>query len=320
MSKPRLRLSVISRPAASGIAPCACALSMLVAAFGASACAQPAPPSAPATAEAAATDAATTDAGAAMAAAHSHDTPAASPAVGRPGGSHKVTTETVVYGEVGGKPIRGLLARPEGAPTDGPGLILVHEWWGLNDNIRDFARQFASHGYTTLAVDLYGGAVATTPDEATKLMQGVLQNMAPAEENLKQAARYLHGTAATGKVGVVGWCFGGGWSLQTALLVPDQIDADVVYYGHLETDPAKLARLKAPVLGFFGAEDKSIPVASVREFESQLRKLGKSVEVHVYPGAGHAFANASGGSYVKAAADEAWKLTLDFLDKHLKGG
>jgi carboxymethylenebutenolidase len=147
-------------------------------------------------------------------------------------------------------------------------------------------------------------------------MKEVMGNRATAEDNLKQAYAFLHDKEGAGKVGVVGWCFGGGWSLQTGLLV--LVDAVVMYYGFPETDKAKLARLHGPLLGLFGAEDQSIKPEMVRQLEASLKELGKDVDIHIFPGAGHAFANASGGNYVKAAADEAWQLTLDFFAKHLR--
>lgn len=253
---------------------------------------------------------------AAMAHQHAHDSPAPSPAVGRTGGGEDVVTRSVEYATVGGKPVTGALATPKGWKKGGPAIILVHEWWGLNDNIRDFARQFASHGYAALAVDLYGGKVATDPAGAQGLMKEVMGNRAAAEDNLKQAYGFLHDKEGAGKIGVVGWCFGGGWSLQTGLLVP--VDAVVMYYGFPETDKTKLAQLHGPLLGLFGANDQSIKPEMVHQLEASLKELGKSVDMHIFPGAGHAFANASGGNYVKAAADEAWKLTLDFFAKHLK--
>ncbi len=282
---------------------------VLGATIATAACAQttPSKPAAPAA-----------DETAAMAHQHAHDSPTPSPAVGRAGGGEDVTTRSVEYATVGGKPVTGALATPKGWKKGGPAIILLHEWWGLNDNIRDFARQFASHGYLALAVDLYGGKVATDPAGAQGLMKEVMGDRAAAEDNLKQAVAFLHGKEGAGKLGVVGWCFGGGWSLQTGLLAPNQVDAVVMYYGFPESDKTKLAKLKAPLLGNFGAEDQSIKPEMVRQFESSLKELGKDVDIHIFPGAGHAFANASGGNYVKAAADEAWKLTLDFFAKHLK--
>jgi carboxymethylenebutenolidase len=196
-------------------------------------------------------------------------------------------------------------------------VIVIHEWWGLNDNIRAMTRRLAGEGYQALAVDLYGGNHAESPDEAMKLVNGVQQSPGAAQENLRRAAAWLAGKGAK-KLGVIGWCFGGGWSLNTTLLMPDKIDATVIYYGHLETDPAKLATIKHPVLGAFGAEDKSIPADSVRAFESALKKQGTPVDIKIYEGAGHAFANPSGGSYRPDAARDAWQRTTAFFAKSLK--
>jgi carboxymethylenebutenolidase len=253
-----------------------------------------------------------------MAQEHQQDKPAASPAATTPP-AQEVTGEDVVYAQVGGKPVRGFLAKPKGAKGPLPGLIVIQEWWGLNDNMRQMAQRLAGEGYTALAVDLYGGQVAADPGQAQKLMQGVLQDMAPAEDNLRQAYGYLETKETAPRIGVIGWCFGGGWSLATALMLPDKVDATVIYYGHLETDKEKLGKLGMPVLAFFGGQDKSIPVEKVREFEKALKDLGKPVEVHVYEEANHAFANPSGGNYNEAAAKDSWQRTAAYFAKHLKG-
>jgi carboxymethylenebutenolidase len=251
-----------------------------------------------------------------MAQEHQHDKPVASPAAMQEP-AQPVDAEEVTYGDVGGKPLHGYVARPKSAKGPLPGLIVIHEWWGLNDNIRAMTRRLAGEGYQVLAVDLYGGAHAETPDQATKLMNAAMQNPVAAQENLRRAAAWLQGKGAP-RLGVIGWCFGGGWSLNTTLLMPDKIAATVIYYGHLETDPAKLATIKHPVLGAFGAEDKSIPPDSVRAFESALKKQGTPVDIKIYDGAGHAFANPSGGNYRPDAAKDAWRRTTAFLAQNLK--
>lgn len=253
-----------------------------------------------------------------MAQEHKHDKPVATPAT-KEEPARPVDAEEVTYAQIGGKAIRGYYAKPKGAQGKLPGVIVIQEWWGLNDNIRAMTRRLAGEGYQALAVDLYGGAVATTPDEAMKLMNASLQNTAAGEENIRRAAAFLESKGA-GKLGVIGWCFGGGWSLATAMLMPDKIDATVMYYGRIETDPKKLATIKSPILGIFGAEDSSIPVANVRQFEEALKKLGKPAEIKIYEGAGHAFANSSGGNYRPEAAKDAWQRTTAFFAKNLKGG
>ncbi|MFL6195352.1 MAG: dienelactone hydrolase family protein [Thermoanaerobaculia bacterium] len=253
-----------------------------------------------------------------MAQEHQHDKPTATQAAMQEP-ARPVDAEEVTYGEVGGKPLRGYAAKPKAASGNLPGLVVIHEWWGLNDNIRAMTRRLAGEGYHAVAVDLFNGQVAENPDAAMKQVNAVMQNPGPAEENLRRAVAWLE-RQGTDKIGVIGWCFGGGWSLGTTLLMPDKIDGTVIYYGRLETDPAKLAKIKHPVIGFFGAEDGSIPVDTVRKFEAALKKQGTPVEIKIYEGAGHAFANPSGGNYRPDAAKDSWQRTTAFLARNLKGG
>lgn len=210
---------------------------------------------------------------------------------------------------------KGFLARPsEGG--DYPGVVMVHEWWGLNGNVRDMARQLASEGYVVLAVDLYEGKVAGTPDEARALVTSLDKERAT--ENMRAAVSYLRDEQGATRMASLGWCFGGGQSLQLALS-GEELDATVIYYGTLVTDEAQLASIGWPVLGVFGDRDTSIPVETVREFDSALDGLGIENEVYVYEGVGHAFANPSGGNYAPDETRDAWEKTLSFLDRHLKG-
>lgn len=229
-----------------------------------------------------------------------------------------VDTMSVSYATVNGNEISGYVARPQDAGDELPGIIVIHEWWGLNDNIRMMTRRLAGQGYTALAVDLYNGKVAASSDSAGAYARQVGNSPGDAEENLRQAYDYLTGELGATQVGTIGWCFGGGWSLQTALAMPQQIDATVIYYGRLVTDPGQLETLDMPILGFFGAEDDGIPPSSAREFESVLDSLGKQASIHIYEGADHAFANPSGNSYNEQAATDAWQKTVDFFEAHLK--
>ncbi|NGP87548.1 dienelactone hydrolase family protein [Fodinibius halophilus] len=227
-----------------------------------------------------------------------------------------VQGEEVVYATVNGKEITGYLARPEGANADAPGLIVIHEWWGLNDNIRMMTQKLAGEGYTALAVDLYKGKVTEKPDSAGTYARSVNEN--EAIDNLTQAYNYLKDQHEATAIGTIGWCFGGGWSLRTALTHPKKIDATVIYYGRLVTDTAQLSKLQMPILGIFGSEDQGIPPKKVKEFESALNEVGVDNSIHIYEGARHAFASPSGGRYQKKAAEDAWKKTITFLAKHLK--
>lgn len=226
-----------------------------------------------------------------------------------------VSGEEVTYATVNGNEITGYLAKPESMSGNAPGIIVIHEWWGLNDNIRMMTDKLAGEGYTALAVDLYNGKVAESPDSAGTYARSVKEQ--EALDNLTQAYGYLTEQQDADNVGVIGWCFGGSWSLQTALAHPGKIDATVIYYGRLVTDAAQLKKLQMPVLGIFGAEDESIPPKTVKEFESALNEVGVSNSIHIYDGAGHAFANPSGTRYVKEAAEDAWQKTLNFLKENL---
>jgi carboxymethylenebutenolidase len=252
-----------------------------------------------------------------MAAEHAGDRPVAAAAEGA-GTEGDLVTGDVSYGTLDGAPVVGYLARPADKATELPGVIVIHEWWGLNDNIRSMTRELAAHGYAALAVDLYRTEPASDPDRARELMTAAMEREGDIEANLRQAYDYLATEIRAPRIGVIGWCFGGGWSLRTALMLPDEIDAAVIYYGRLVTDRDRLAKLKMPILGIFGGADQGIPVDSVRKFESVLTELGKDAEIHVYDGAGHAFANPSGTRYVRDAAEDAWAKTLAFLDRHLR--
>jgi carboxymethylenebutenolidase len=251
-----------------------------------------------------------------MATEHEGDRPVASGAASvEPTG--EIEEQVVEYATVGGKPVAGFLARPAGAPQGAPAIIVIQEWWGLNDNIRSMARRLAGEGYVALAVDLYEGNVADTPERARELMMASMEREDALEDNLRQAYAYLDGELGSTRIGSIGWCFGGGWSLRTALLFPEDLDAAVIYYGRSITDRDRLASLQVPLLGIFGAEDQGIPLEGVREFESVLKDLGKDAEIHVYDGADHAFANPSGTRFNAEAAEDAWAKTLAFLKINL---
>jgi carboxymethylenebutenolidase len=248
--------------------------------------------------------------------AHAHDVPVATPAATTPP-AVEVMGKTISYGKVGGVPVAGYLVRPKKAQGRLPGLIVIHEWWGLNDNVRDEAARLAAEGYVVLAVDLYAGKLATEPPQAMKLSQQLTANPGPAEENLRAAYAWLDSVEKAPRIGTIGWCLGGRWSLRTALLLPDQVDATVIYYGTVKADEAELARLQMPILGLFASKDRIVPVPTVMAFEATMKRLGKDVEIHMYEGADHAFANPSGTAYEPRAAEDAWRRTTTFLGEHL---
>lgn len=256
---------------------------------------------------------------AAMAELHKDDVPVASPAA-KDVPADAVTTENITYGTAEDNPFTGYLAKPTSEVSALPGLIVIQEWWGLNDNIRTMTRRLAAEGYTALAVDLYDGAVAENPDDARTLVQAAMQNSERLTQNVVAAYNYLTDEQQASKVGSIGWCFGGSWSLNTALALPTDLDAAVIYYGgQISTDPAVLSPLTMPIQGHFGALDSNPSPETVQAFETALNDLGKSTEIYMYEDANHAFANPSGTRYNAEAADLAWQRTTEFFDQHLKG-
>ena len=264
-----------------------------------------------------------------MAREHQSDTTAASPMVQEP--TIPVTAEEVQYGTIEGEFAEGYLTEPanpdsvaEAMGTSGmalPGVIMVHEWWGLNDNVRAMARRLAGEGYRVLAVDLYGGEVASTPAEARQLVGLAMDNPNRIAQNTQAAYAYLTEEMGATSVAVMGWCFGGGVSLQTALALPQELDGVIIYYGRVEgTDQDQLATLEMPILGLFGGADQGIPVEGVRQFEQTLDELGKDAEIVIYEDAGHAFANPTGQNYISDAAEDAWEKTTAFLRETLYEG
>jgi carboxymethylenebutenolidase len=203
-----------------------------------------------------------------------------------------------------------------------PAVVMIHEWWGLNQNIKDMAETLAKEGYVVLAVDLYNGQVANTPDTAQNLVSKVRANPSESINNLQHAVRYLASleNVNSSKIASLGWCFGGGQSLQLALNTEPEypLAATVIYYGNLVSDQESLSKIKWPVLGIFGDQDQSISVESVKQFEDALNANGITNEIYIYKGVGHAFANPSGDNYAPKETQDAWEKTVSFLKKYLK--
>ncbi|RDJ31301.1 MAG: dienelactone hydrolase family protein [Crenarchaeota archaeon] len=224
-------------------------------------------------------------------------------------GEYKVTTSMVNYDEYS-----GFLAKPTSSESF-PGVILIHEWWGLNENIKDTAEKLASYGYVVLAVDLFDGSVATNAQTAMAQVSAFDQEKAIM--NMNSAVEYLKTSNDAQMIGSIGWCFGGAQSLNLALENPE-VDATVIYYGRLVTDSDSLSVLSAPVLGIFGELDQGIPPSVVNEFESALDSLEVPNDIYIYPNVDHAFANPTGERYAPEEADDAWDKTLEFLESNLK--
>lgn len=245
---------------------------------------------------------------------HRHDTPTTTEGAKRAPQSATISSE-VIYGQSGDQLHKGYLSQPENIKAKS-GLIVIHEWWGLNEDIHLMADQLAGLGYHSLAVDLYDGKSAEGVREAFQLMTGLSKNEDAALANLKEAYDYLTNELGVEKVGIIGWCLGGKWSLRGSLMLPNEIDATVIYYGSLIDDREQLATLEMPIIGFVGTKDRPY-INQFIQFDKDLKALNKDYSVHFYEGAGHAFANASGTAYEPEAAEDSWKKTVDFLAAHL---
>ena len=228
----------------------------------------------------------------------------------------RVRASTVHYTS-GKDSVSAYLAVPEGK---GPfaAVVVIHEWWGLNEWVRETAKKIASDGYVTLAVDLYRGKVADSSDAAHELMRGLPEDRAA--RDLVAAVEFLRSRPDVNpkKIGSIGWCMGGGYSLTAALSVPD-LAACIICYGRLVTDSSSIEKIRCPILGIFGEEDRGIPPESVREFEAACKKADKSIEVQIYKGAGHAFLNPNNKKgFREEAAKNAWGRINSFLARILK--
>jgi carboxymethylenebutenolidase len=232
-------------------------------------------------------------------------------------GSALAATSTDVSYKSGDETVKAVMYTPAGKGRL-PALIVIHEFWGLVPWVKEQASQLADQGYVTLAIDLYRGHATTSADEAHELMRGVPQDRAA--RDLRAAYAYLAGLKNVDpkRIGAIGWCMGGGYALDVAINEP-RLAADVINYGRLATERSTLEKIHAPILGLFGAQDRGIPVDSVRAFEKQMAALGRTADIVVYPDAGHAFENPNNKAGYRAAdAKDAWDKTVAFLAKYLK--
>lgn len=225
-------------------------------------------------------------------------------------------TETVSY-KSGNETVSGFLALPESHGKH-PGIVVIHEWWGLNDQVKEDARKLAAQGYVALAVDLYRGKVATTPEEAHELMRGVPDDRGIRDLDAAYAYLAARPDVRANKIASVGWCMGGGWSIKLAMSEP-KLAACIVNYGALPTEASSIDKIQAPVLGNFGAEDRGITPDSVHAFDAAMKAAGKSVDLKIYEGAGHAFENPNNKQgYKPEATADAWARMTAFLKKTLR--
>jgi len=212
-----------------------------------------------------------------------------------------------------GRTTQGYLATP--GAGKGPGIIVIQEWWGLVDHIKKVSDRFAAEGFSALAPDLYHGQVATEPDAAGKLFMAL--NIADAEKDLRGAAAYLAQHSSTAKLGAVGFCMGGQLALFAGCVNPN-VGAVVDFYGIHPNVKPDYKKLRGPVLGLFAEKDAFVTPQTAREVEAAIKGAGKRVDIHIYPGADHAFFNDERpDAYNKVAADDAWRRTLAHFRAHL---
>jgi carboxymethylenebutenolidase len=216
--------------------------------------------------------------------------------------------------EANGASARGYLAEPEG---EGPGLVVLGEWWGLDDDVRRIVDSFAQEGFLALAPDLYGGKTTEEPDEAQKQLMAM--KMDEAEKEMRGAVEYvLEHDKCDGTVGSVGFCAGGGLSIWAAASNP-KIGAAVTYYYVMPHGKPDFSNIDAPVLGHFGTSDDFISEEDAKALQQELQAAGVDAAFEFYEGAGHAFANEHDrlGTYHPEHAASAWTKTVDFLKRHL---
>jgi carboxymethylenebutenolidase len=224
-------------------------------------------------------------------------------------------TESITYPANG---VEGMayLARPDDAAKH-PGVIVIQEWWGLDEHIKDVARRVAAEGYVALAPDLYHGEVATEPDEARKLAMGM--NREQAMKDLAGAVEYLKSLpdVEPKQVGCMGFCMGGALTFALAGARPDVAAAAPFYGGTPAAE--QLAKIQAEVVASYGADDGGIPIENVRKMEQALKDAGKAASVTVYDGAPHSFFNDTKPSYRPEAAKRAWEQVLALFERRLRG-
>ncbi|MBA3912630.1 MAG: dienelactone hydrolase family protein [Acidobacteriales bacterium] len=226
------------------------------------------------------------------------------------------TPKEVSY-KSGDDTVHALLYTPSGKGPF-PGIVVVHEWWGLNDWVKEQASKLSDQGYVALAIDLYRTKVATDPEQAHELMRGLPEDRVSRDLNAAFDFIKSQNSVKPDRIASIGWCMGGGISLDMALQQPT-LRAAVINYGHLATDPASLHKINAAILGIFAGKDQGIEVADVKKFEQALKQDGKTVDIVIYPDAGHAFENPNNkGGYRAADAADAWNRTVKFLDANLK--
>lgn len=232
-----------------------------------------------------------------------------------------VTIDTLAYGEIEDQLVYGHFAFPEDMVDPLPAVILIHDWWGLNDEIKSHSSRLAAEGFIVLAIDLFNGSTATEPAGARDLERAVVEDPDLALSNIRQAYRFVKDVAGAPSVAALGFGFGGGWALDAAIAQPADFAAIVTYYGQVNSNQDSLAPVTGQILGLFAENDRAVPADSVRAFERALEALDKEFAVVVYDDARRGFADAlMVDAYDANVAARAWERTLEFLRTSLAAG
>lgn len=229
----------------------------------------------------------------------------------------EVIAESLPYAEVGNELVYGHFAIPVDMIDPLPAVILIHDWYGLNDDIRAAAERLAGDGYIVLAVDLFQGRTADSAAAARALEIEVVEDPQRAEDNLRQAISFIRVSSGAPSIGIVGYGFGGGWALTTSIESPAGLDAAVSIYGQVVTDEDELADARLPFLGIYLESDRAVPAQTVRDFQAVMSALDKDAEIEFIDGVRRGFVFASSTEYNPDVADVAWRRMLEFLGARL---
>lgn len=230
----------------------------------------------------------------------------------------EVVAESLAYAEVDDSVVYGHFAIPVDMIDPLPAVLVIHDWWGLNDAMRETCERLAAQGYIVLGVDMFGGQTAASAPQARQLEIAVIEQPELVLDNLQQAMDFVLDVANAPDIAVLGYGFGGSWALNAAVDRGDRLSAAALFYGQVNSEKGWLAQLAVPVLGFFAENDRAVTASTVAGFESALQELGKAHDIVMYPDARRGFADVQSDNYDAALANQSWEQLLDFLAATLK--
>ena len=229
-----------------------------------------------------------------------------------------VLAETLPYADIDEQLVYGYFSFPADMVEPIPAIILIHDRWGLDEPIHKIANRLAAEGYIVIAIDLFGGGATESTSVARDFEIKVFENPDLAAENIRQAYQFVKDSFGAPAIATVGLGFGGGWSLNAAMLLPGELGASVIFYGQVIDDREKLTPIQVPLLGLFGENDRVVRTDTVLDFEAALDALEKEAEIEIFAGAGRGFADTHSTKYDAEIAALAWQQTFNFLEQHLR--